>query len=210
MKHEWRKKEKTFYLPKNRPERITIPEFGFYTISGTGNPNSEKFGEYLSALYSVTYAIRMSPKKKLAPKNYVEYTVYPLEGVWDFTEQGRKEYQEGNFNKDEFAFTLMIRQPDFVTEEFALEMLEHTKKAKSNELLEKVRFETIADGDCVQMLHLGPYDEEPASFKIMEDFTEAEGLIRSHKTHREIYISDVRRTAPEKLKTVLRFKVKEA
>ncbi len=111
-------------------------------------------------------------------------------------------------DKNDFVFKLMIRQPDFVTEDFAREMLDLTKKKKPHPFLEQVKFEKITDGLCVQMLHSGSYDDEPASFKIMEEFAEKENLTRLSKNHREIYLSDFRKVAPEKLKTVLRFWVK--
>ena len=209
MKHEWRKKEKAIYSPKNKPERIQVPPFKYFSIRGEGNPNDAFFGDYIAALYSVSYAIRMSPKKNMAPEGYFEYTVYPLEGIWDIKEEARANFQ-GTISKDDLVFQLMIRQPDFVSSAYAAKILEITKEKKPNPLLEEVQFETIEDGDCVQMLHIGPYDDEPASFQIMEDFAEANNLIRLSKIHREIYLSDFRKTAPEKLKTVLRFKVKEA
>jgi hypothetical protein len=102
----------------------------------------------------------------------------------------------------------MIRQPEFVTENYALEIIEKTKKKKPNKLLDEVRFITIEDGDCVQMMHIGSYDNEPVSFRLMEEFCNENNLIRQAKPHREIYLSDPRKVVPEKLKTVLRFKVK--
>ncbi|MDC7224639.1 MAG: GyrI-like domain-containing protein [Spirochaetales bacterium] len=209
MKYEWRKEEKGLYLPKAIPTEVRVPEMGFFCVEGAGNPNGEAFGEYIQALYSLAYGVRMSGKGGTAPEGFFEYTVYPLEGVWGLTEKGRAEY-DGSLNKDELAFTLMIRQPDFVTADYAAELCERTKKKKPHPLLEKVRFERREEGRCVQMLHLGPYDEEPASFERMEEFCRAEGLVRQGKVHREIYLSDVRKTAPEKLKTVLRFSVEES
>lgn len=206
MKYEWRKKEKNIYLPKNKPEHIHIPPFKFFTISGAGNPNGEHFPGYIEVLYSLSYAIRMSHKKGLAPEGYYEYTVYPLEGIWDVNEQAKSNHSE--FNKDDLVFKLMIRQPDFVASDFAQQMLELTKEKKPHPLLDQVNFETIEDGNSVQMMHLGPYDDEPASFERMEEFAEENGLVRLSKIHREIYLSDFRKVAPEKLKTVLRFKVK--
>lgn len=207
-KHEWRKKEKTFYLPKNKPEVIDIPEFNFLTIEGEGSPANESFAEHISALYSVSYPIKMTLKKaESQPEGYSDYTVYPLEGIWSLNEEAIKNY-DGTLNKDDFVFKLMIRQPDFVSKEFAEQMIELTKKKKPNPFLEKVKFEKITDGLCIQMLHLGSYDDEPASFKIMEEFAEKENLSRLSKNHREIYLSDFRKVAPEKLKTVLRFWVK--
>jgi hypothetical protein len=101
----------------------------------------------------------------------------------------------------------MIRQPDFVGNDFALQIIELTKKKKPHQLLDKVRFEEIIEGDCIQMLHVGRYDDEPESFKMMENFAEQNKFIRKSKTHREIYLSDARKVSPDKLQTVLRFSV---
>jgi len=207
MKHEWRKKEKAIYFPKTQPEIIQIPAFKFLTIAGEGNPNSEFFSEYIGALYAVSYAIKMTLKKETPPKGYMDYTVYPLEGVWDITEEAKKTFN-GKIDKDDLVFNLMIRQPDFVEEAFVDRMIAHSKKKKPHPLLDQVKFEKITEGQCVQMMHIGSYDEEEASFKIMEEFTETKGLKRVSKIHREIYLSDFRKVAPEKLKTVLRFNVK--
>ena len=206
LQHEWRKQEKAFYLPKNKPEIVDLPEFGFYTISGKGNPNSDEFANYIQALYAMSYAVKMSPKKGLAPEGYVDYTVYPLEGVWDLSEDGRKNYT-GVIDKNELLFTLMIRQPDFVTEDIALQFIEWAKKNKDVPLLDEVKYEQIQEGACIQMLHVGPYDNEPESFARMETFAQEQGVSRLSKIHREIYLSDARKTAPEKLKTVLRFQL---
>lgn len=206
MKHEWRKKEKGLYLPKNKPEIIEVPEYKFLTIEGEGNPNSEFFSEYISVLYALSYAIKMSPKKGVEVKGYFEYTVYPLEGIWDITEEAKKRY-EGQIDKNDLVFKLMIRQPDFVDDNFFKKMVEQTKKKKPHILLEKVKFEKITDGKCIQMMHLGSYDNEPESFMLMEEFAEKNNLSRISKSHREIYVSDFRKVAPEKLKTVLRFQI---
>lgn len=206
MKHEWRKHEKNFYVPKAKPELVNVPAFNYFTIEGAGNPNDEFFAEYIGVLYSLSYAVRMSPKSGIAPSDYFEYTVYPLEGVWDINEEAKKNYT-GELNKDDLVFNLMIRQPGFVTKEFAQEIIEITKKKKPHELLGKVKFSTIEDGKCVQMMHLGSYDSEPVSFKLMEEYCNENNLVRKTKKHREVYLSDVRKVAKEKLKTVLRFKV---
>lgn len=208
MKHEWSKHEKQFYLPKNKPELISIPQFKFFTIEGNGNPNDDFFAEYVGVLYSLSYGIKMSPKKGLAPAGYFDYTVYPLEGVWDLNEEARKSF-DGTINKKDLVFKLMIRQPDFVDSNFALQILELTKKKKPHSLLEKVRFEERIEGDCIQMLHLGSYDDEPGSFRMMENFAEQENYSRISKTHREIYLSDARKVSPDKLKTVLRFRIEK-
>jgi hypothetical protein len=208
MKYEWKKNEKHFYLPKNKPELISIPKFKFFAIEGSGNPNDDFFAEYIGVLYSLSYGIKMSPKKGIVPKGYFNYTVYPLEGVWDLNEEARNSFN-GTINKNDLVFKIMIRQPDFVESDFAIQILEYTKKKKPHDLLEKVRFEEIIEGDCIQMLHIGSYDDEPASFRIMESFAEQEKYKRKTQTHREIYLSDARKVPPEKLKTVLRVCVEE-
>lgn len=206
MRHEWKKNEKQYYLPKNRPEWISIPKFKFYTIEGSGNPNEDFFAEYIGVLYALSYGIKMSSKKGLEPKGYFEYTVYPLEGVWDISDEAKKSFN-GTINKNDLVFKLMIRQPDFVEPDYALEMLEHIKRKKPHELLDQVKFEEIIEGDSVQMLHLGSYDNEPESFQLMEQFATRENFHRKSKIHREIYLSDARKVPADKLKTVLRFGV---
>ncbi len=209
MKHEWRKSEENIYLPKPKPELIDIPEYQFITISGSGNPNDDFFSEYISALYSVAYAIKMNMKKlEKKPNNYIDWTVYPLEGIWSILDTGKMN-DNGKLNKNDLIFTLMIRQPDFVSEKYFKQMLELTKKKKPNQLLDKIKLEKIKDGKCVQMLHIGSYDDEPQSFKQMEEFAEKLNLTRISKVHREIYLSDFRKVETSKLKTVLRFKIEE-
>jgi hypothetical protein len=206
MKHDWKKDDKRFYLPGEKPELIVVPAFKFYSIEGKGNPNDAFFAEYIGVLYSLSYAIKMSPKQGFAPKEYSEYTVFPLEGVWDIDEDAKKNFN-GTFDKNSLVFTLMIRQPDFVTIDFAGEALDRTRKKKPHDLLNTVKFGTIEEGPCVQMLHTGSYDSEPRSFKKMEEFALANNLKRISHTHREIYLSDARKVAPEKLRTVLRFQI---
>jgi hypothetical protein len=206
MKHEWRKKEKELYLPKNKPINIQVPEFKFFTINGRGNPNSETFSKYIEVLYSLSYAVKMSCKKGIEPKGYFDYTVYPLEGIWDISEEAKKNFN-GKIDKNELIFKLMIRQPDFVDEQFTSFIMEETKKKKPYEFLNNVHFEKITDGNTVQMMHLGSYDSEPESFELMEEFTEENNLKRISKVHREIYLTDARKVLPEKYKTVLRFSV---
>jgi len=206
MKHDWKKEEKAFYAPKSKPEQVYLPAMNFFSIRGEGNPNHPAFAEYIAVLYSLSYAVKMSPKSGHAPAGYFEYSVYPLEGVWDITNEAKHKPME-TLDKDALVFNLMIRQPDFVTAGYASDIIEQVKKKKPHLLLDKVRFETIEEGNCVQILHLGSYDNEPQSFATMEAFAESEGLVRKYKTHREIYLSDVRKTVAEKLKTILRFRV---
>lgn len=209
MKHEWRKKEKQIYIPKVTPELIEIPEFNFFTIEGEGNPNNPNFADYIGVLYSLSYTLKMGLKKGNSIKKHEDYTVYPLEGVWDINEKAKKTYSENTtLNKDDLIFKLMIRQPHFITSELAIETINQVKQKKYHPLLEKVKFEKITEGKCVQMLHVGSYDNEPITFKIMEEFAENQQLKRVSKVHREIYLSDFRKVSAEKLKTVLRFNVK--
>lgn len=204
--YDWKKKEKALYMPKEKPEHILVPKFRFFTIKGSGNPNDEAFSQYIEALYAISYAIKMSPRKGNTPTGYYEYSVYPLEGVWDISDEAKASFK-GTIDKNQLVFKLMIRQPDFVNEKFALDILELTKKKKSNPLLEQLVFEEMEEGPCIQMLHIGSYDDEPLSFSKMEAFAEEKGLKRKSKIHREIYLSDARRTPAEKLKTTLRFQL---
>lgn len=206
-KHEWKKQEKAYYSPKAKPEIIEVPAFQFVTISGEGNPNGEVFAACVEALYTVSYAIKMGLKKlDKKPTGYTDYTVYPLEGIWSLNPKAIKEY-DGTLNKDDLVFDIMIRQPDFVSEAFFAEKLQQSRQKKPNPMLERATLETIEDGKCIQMLHIGSFDDEPASFRQMEEFAKEQGLNRSSKIHREIYLSDFRKTPTEKLKTLLRFKV---
>lgn len=204
MKYEWRKKEKEYYIPKEKTQLVEIPEFKYFTLKGKGNPNTEAFKECIGVLYSLSYAIRMMPKNGITPDGYFEYTVYPLEGIWDLTEEGRL---EETLNKDELVYKLMIRQPDFVTEEVVNIAMEIVKKKKPHPLLEKVEFELIKEGLCVQMLHVGTYDDEPRTFSVMKEFCDENNLEIKTLAHKEIYLSDFRKTEASKLKTVLRYLV---
>ncbi len=203
MKHEWKKHEKALYLPKAKPEVIDVPQLNFFTIQGEGHPDSCRFQACVEALYAASYAVRMSHKGEHKPAGYFEYTVYPLEGGWDLIDPSK-----GPGDKNNFKYTLMIRQPDFLTREEAEFFLQQAFQKKGLDTLKEVAFETICEGRCIQMLHLGCYDDEPATFEIMEAFCTEQGLVRISKVHREIYLSDARRVAPEKLKTTLRFNVR--
>ena len=206
MKHEWKKSEKNFYFPNVEPERIVVPKFNFYTIQGEGNPNDAYFAEYIGVLYSLSYAIKMSHKSGEEPENYFDYAVYPLEGVWDINEEAKHNF-DGRLDKNLLVYKLMIRQPAFVTADVAKDFIERTKKKKPHVLLDQVKFEMIEEGSCIQMLHMGSFDNEPQSFKLMELFAEEQHLKRKSHAHREIYLSDARKTIPERLRTILRFQV---
>lgn len=204
-KYEWRKKDKDLYLPKSKPISINVPKMKYFTVEGEGNPNNEEFSRAVESLYSTSYFVRMMHKKNIAPEGYYEYTVFPLEGVWDLDEEGRKlDY----LSKDHFKYKLMIRQPDFVTEEIFNLAVESVKDKKDNPYLEHVKFEEIEEGLCVQCMHIGSYDNEPETFSLMEKYCKENGLERIEKIHKEIYISDPRKTEEAKMKTVLRIKVR--
>lgn len=223
MKLEWKKDEKALYLPPAKPRLVDVPAFQFLCVSGTGNPNKPEFARYIEALFSVSWAIKMGYKKEpQLPPGYTDYTVYPLEGVWDIAEHAREAATAAaasagagtgaglpaGFDKDDLVFTLMIRQPAFVSADYAAEKIDLTANKTGNDLVAQLKLEVLAEGCCVQCMHIGPYDDEPATFAAMEAFAAEQSLTRELKIHREIYISDFRRTAPEKLKTVLRFKVR--
>lgn len=204
LKFEWRKHEKNLYLPKGKPELITVPKQRFFMINGKGNPNDEEFSEKIGVLYSLAYAVKMIPKQGYTPEGYYEYTVYPLEGIWDLTEEGK---QSDTLNKSELLYTIMIRQPDFVTEEVVHRAFENVRKKKNHPLLDEVTFEEMEDGLSVQMMHIGSYDDEPQSFGEMKNYIKENNLEITTLRHREIYISDVRKTEKSKLKTILRYMV---
>lgn len=204
MKHEWRKKEKNYYLPKTNPEIVNIQELKFIQIKESGNPNSEEFSQKIGILYSLSYAIKMMPKKGITPKGYFDYTVYPLEGIWDLTNEAR-DYEI--FDKNNLVYTVMIRQPEFVDETVFKEAIEILKKKNNNALLDEVEFVSIDEGMCVQIMHIGSFDEEYKSFEVMKKFCKDNNILIKNKAHREIYISDFRRIPKERLKTVLRYRV---
>lgn len=198
MKYEWKKQEKEMYLPKAEPQMITVPKQKFFAIKGKGNPNEPDFAERIGVLYSLAYAIRMMPKSGYTPEGYFEYTVYPLEGVWD---------GGAVTDKSSYTYTIMIRQPEFATVDVAAMAIENTKKKKPHPFLSEAFFCEMEDGLSVQMMHIGDYDNEPLSFAEMNKFMESNGLVRSVDNHREIYLSDASKVERDKLKTVLRYSI---
>ena len=204
MKYEWKKHEKALYLPKAVPAPVTVPEHAFFMIRGEGNPNGEAFLEAIGVLYALSYAVKMLPKKGDAPEGYYEYAVFPLEGVWVSAEQMMICQI---VNKDALRYTLMIRQPDFVTDELAERILAATSRKKPHPLYASASFGHWNDGLCVQMLHVGPYDGEPVSAHMSHAYCAERVEPRAADRHREIYLSDARKTDPACLKTVLRFGV---
>ena len=201
-KYEWRKTEKEFYLAKAAPAVIEVPPMRYFAVEGAGSPADEEFQARVGLLYALSYTIRMMPKSGWTPPDYQEYTVFPLEGLW-WMDTGA--WKAGELDKSKLRYRLMIRQPWFVTEDVAARATESARKKVPAELLAKASFETVEDGLSVQMLHVGPYDTEPETFAAMNEFMTAHGLRRTEQVHREIYLSDPRRVAPEKNRTTLRF-----
>ncbi len=205
-KVDYKKDEKELYGVKNKPVIANIPKMKFFCIKGVGNPNGEDFAQRLQVLYALSYHVKMKLKQI---EGYYDYTVYPLEGVWGLTEKGIREQSEaGKLNKDELSYTIMIRQPEFLTPDLAKQTLDLVRKAKKNPLIDEAYFDIVDDRLCVHMLHLGSYDSETESFNQMKAFIKEQGYSQSCFEHREIYLSDARKVAPEKLKTVLRYFIK--
>ncbi|MDF2723619.1 MAG: hypothetical protein K0Q59_3294 [Paenibacillus sp.] len=201
-KIEYKKDYKQIYAPGTSPVIIDIGAIPFITISGSGDPNGEAFGRATEALYSLSYAVKMSYKSDDVPAGYYEYTVFPLEGIWDLIDKAKPATDKSNLK-----YTLMIRQPDFLTDVLFHKFVEQTKKKKPSPYLDQLSFTAITDGLSCQMMHIGSFDDEPASFARMEAFCSENGYVRAAKTHREIYLSDPRKTELAKMKTVLRFPV---
>jgi len=201
---DYTKDYKELYLPKNEPALVDVPEMPFITIAGAGDPNGEAFASVLEALYSFAYAVKMSYKGPDMPDGYFPFKVFPLEGIWDLGDPSKP------FDKSNFVYTAMIRQPDFVSEDYFFKTIEMLKKKKPNPSLAFAKLELLTEGLCCQMMHIGSYDDEPESFERMEAFCGENGLERISKRHREIYLSDPRRTEKSRLKTVLRFQVKKS
>lgn len=200
MKYEWRKAEKSLYDVKASPKVVEVPEQSFIMLDGIGNPNLPGFTEEVSALYALAYAIKTDYKKSHTNQEIQDFTVYPLEGTWQQKEQGE-------LVKEELIYTIMIAQPSFISKEMVKEALEKVKVKKPNPHYEKIRFETVKEGKCLTMLHLGSFDSEPLSFAKMDTFCKENSLNRRSLFHREIYLNNLNRTSPDKLKTILRYQV---
>lgn len=205
MKHEWRKHEKNLYGAKKTPTIVEVSKQNFIMIEGKGNPNDKDFSDKVSALYSLAYAIKMNYKSCMKSKNDYpdiihDFTVYPLEGIW-------KQKESKELIKDNLEYTIMIRQPDFITKDMVNIALETVKKKKPNQFYKEIYFDTIQDGKCIEILHIGSYDDEPASFEKMDEFAKKNGFNRSKTWHREIYLNNANRVLKSKLKTILRYTI---
>lgn len=208
MTFDYKKEYKEFYLPPRKPGIVTVPEMHFIAVNGKGDPN-EPEGEYKAALgmlYAIAFTIKMSYKGSHKIEGYFPYVVPPLEGLWRQGDGGMIDYA----HKENFEWTSMIRLPEFVTgEEFDWAVREATEKKKQD--FSKVQFFTYDEGTCVQCMHIGSYDEEPETIRLMQEYMKEQGYeedFSDSRLHHEIYLSDPRRVAPEKLRTVVRHPVK--
>lgn len=227
MAFDFKKEYKEFYMPKHKPEIVKIPPMNYVAVRGKGNPNVEG-GDYqqaISILYAVAYTLKMSYKIDYKIEGFFEYVVPPLEGFWWQGEQhpvdagvrtdraGRRENIKGidYSNKDTFNWISVIRLPDFITEkDFAWAVQTATKKKKID--CSPAEFLTIDEGLCVQIMHQGSFDSEPATVALLEDYLKEQGYennINEQRLHHEIYMSDARKVAPEKWKTVIRHPIKK-
>ena len=219
---DYKKEYKEFYMPKAEPAIVTIPPMNYIAVRGRGDPNAED-GEYKEAiglLYGVAYTIKMSKKGDHKIEGYFDYVVPPLEGFW--WQKGGETDGNGTGNgtgvsggvdyahKENFRWISVIRLPDFVKEEdFRFSVKTATEKKKQD--FSKVEFLTVDEGLCVQCMHIGSFDDEPATVALMDKYLEENGYendISDTRRHHEIYLSDARRVAPEKLKTVIRHPIK--
>ncbi|MBR3052710.1 MAG: GyrI-like domain-containing protein [Firmicutes bacterium] len=210
MAFDYKKEYKEFYMPKNTPAIVDVPAMNYIAVRGHGDPNLED-GEYKQAiglLYGIAFTIKMSKKGGRQIEGFFDYVVPPLEGFW---------WQEGvsgvdYSRKEDFNWISVIRLPDFVTrEDFDWAVREAEAKKKTD--FSKVEFLTYDEGLCVQCMHIGPYDDEPATVLRMHEFMEQQGYsldITDQRLHHEIYLSDARKTAPDKLRTVIRHPVRKS
>ena len=206
MAFDYKKEYKAFYQPATKPTIVTVPPMNFVAVRGKGNPNEED-GEYkrgIEQLYGIAYTIKMSKKGDHRIEGYFDYVVPPLEGLW-WTDDGETVYAD----KSILRFISMIRVPDFVKrEDFDWAVAEATRKKKAD--FSQVEFFVYDEGMCVQCMHIGSYDDEPATIAAMQVYAEAQDYamdLNDCRRHHEIYLSDPRKTAPDKCKTVIRLPI---
>ena len=207
MAFDFKKEYKEFYMPKNSPGIVMVPSMNYIAVRGTGDPNQD--GEYKQAiglLYGIAFTIKMSRKGDHRIEGYFDYVVPPLEGFWYMEGMNGIDYA----HKENFHWISVIRLPDFVSEDdLRWAVNEATQKKKLD--FSKVEFLTVEEGLCVQCMHIGPYDDEPATVAMMHEFMEKKGYeldISDKRLHHEIYLSDARKVASDKLKTVIRHPIK--
>lgn len=209
MAFDFKKEYKEFYMPKNKPSIVTVPPMNYLAVRGHGDPNEEggEYKEAIGLLYSIAFTIKMSKKGNHQIEGYFDYVVPPLEGFW---------WQDGvagidYAHKENFNWISVIRLPDFVTkEDFDWAIEEAARKKKTD--FSKVEFLQVDEGLCVQCMHIGSYDDEPATVELMHQFMTEQGYeldINDTRRHHEIYLSDARKVTPEKLKTVIRHPIRK-
>ena len=209
MAFDFKKEYKEFYMPKNRPQIVTVPAANYIAVRGKGDPNAEggAYQQAISVLYAVAYTLKMSYRTDYKIEGFFEYVVPPLEGFWWQDDVCGIDYSD----KSSFCWISVIRLPDFVSrEDFYWAVQTAAKKKKLD--CSCAEFLTIEEGLCVQMMHLGPFDEEPQTVAQMEQYLEEQGYvtdITEKRLHHEIYMSDARKVAPEKWKTVIRHPIKK-
>ena len=210
MAFDFKKEYKEFYMPKCKPEIVTVPKANYIAVRGEGDPN-EDGGAYQAAigvLYSVAYTLKMSYKTEHKIEGFFEYVVPPLEGFWWQDGIAGVDYSK----KSAFHWISAIRLPDFVTEADLAWAVDTASKKKHMDC-SSAEFLTVEEGLCVQLLHVGSYDDEPAAVAAMDAFLVENGYVNDlsdTRLHHEIYLSDARKTAPEKLKTVIRHPIRKA
>lgn len=209
MPFDYKKEYKAFYLPPKTPEILSVPPMNFVAVRGKGDPNEEA-GEYkvaMEILYGIAYTIKMSKKGDRQIEGYFDYVVPPLEGFWWQERTVGVDYSR----KADYCWISLIRLPDFVTRaDFDWAVQEATRKKKTD--FSKAEFFTYDEGLCVQCMHIGPYDDEPQTVEQMHRFAQEQGYtveITETRYHHEIYLSDARKTLPEKLRTVIRHPIKK-
>lgn len=206
-KRDYKKDFKELYLPKTVPVEVRVPAIKFIQVKGQGDPLGQEYQDAIQALYSLSFTIKMSKMSGQEPSGYFEYVVPPLEGLWGCKGDGTDWVQK----RSEWLWCSMVRQPEFVTPQVFNWAVEECHKKKPQIDISKAQFETFEEGPCVQILHIGPYNDEALSLALLEEYIQAHHLQRKRDdspfTHHEIYLSDPRKVAPEKLKTVLRIPV---
>ncbi|NLL79637.1 MAG: transcriptional regulator [Clostridiales bacterium] len=208
MAFDFKKEYKEYYMPKNKPEIVNIPKANYIAVRGKGNPNEEggAYQQAVDVLYAVAYTLKMSYKTDYKIEGFFEYVVPPLEGFWWQNHAAGVDYS----NKDSFHWISVIRLPDFVTKaDFDWAVKTASKKKKMD--CSSAEFFTVEEGLCVQIMHIGPFDDEPATVAVMNAYlaeNNYENDLSDRRLHHEIYMSDVRKTAPEKWKTVIRHPIK--
>lgn len=209
MAFDFKKEYKAFYMPKNKPEIITVPKANYIAVRGSGNPNEEDgaYQQAIGVLYAVAYTLKMSHKSDYQIEGFFEYVVPPLEGFWWQENVEGVDYSD----KSAFHWISVIRLPDFVTKkDFDWAVQAAAKKKKID--CACAEFLTVEEGLCVQMMHLGPFDDEPKSVALMDAYLQENGYVNDlneERLHHEIYMSDARKVPPEKWKTVIRHPVKK-